>query len=164
MYKNVQYSVKISQDNGAKLTVPLRSNIGLKQGCPLSPTLANLFLHDIHASFDSGDIELEGKHINSLTWADDLVFFTLSPQNAQNNLNALSDYCKNMNLKVNLDKTQAMIISKGCVKYSTHQLLHFNNEKLKYVSSYKYLGVEFQQNGKFKEIIKTRILKAQNAI
>jgi hypothetical protein len=69
-----------------------------------------------------------------------------------------------MKLKVNLDKTQAMIISKGCVKYTTHQALHFNNEKLKYVSSYKYLGVEFQQNGKFKEIIKTRILKAQNAI
>jgi ribosomal protein L37AE/L43A len=164
MYKNVQYSVKISEENGTRLTAPFKSNIGLKQGCPLSPTLANLFLHDIHKNFDTGDIELEGKHLNSITWADDLVFFTLSQQNAQNSLNSLSDYCKKMKLKVNLDKTQAMIISKGCVKYNNHQILQLNNDQLKYVSSYKYLGVEFQQNGKFKEIIKTRILKAQNAI
>jgi hypothetical protein len=164
MYKNVQYSVKISKENGARLTPPFNSNIGLKQGCPLSPTLAKLFLQDIHRNFETGDIELEGKHLNSITWADDVVFFTLSPQDTQNSLNSLSDYCKNMKLKVNLDKTQAMIISKGCVRHSTHQILQFNNEKLKYVASYKYLGVEFQQNGKFKEIIKTRILKAQNAI
>ena len=51
MYKNVQYSVKINQDKGMRLTVPFKSNIGLKQGCPLSPTLANLFLHDIHTIF-----------------------------------------------------------------------------------------------------------------
>ena len=92
MYKNVQYSVKINQDKGMRLTVPFKSNIGLKQGCPLSPTLANLFLHDIHTIFTPGDIELEGKKLNSLTWADDLVIFTLSNQNMQKYLESLSDY------------------------------------------------------------------------
>ena len=43
MYKDVQYSVKISHENGTRLTPPFKSNIGLKQGCPLSPTLANIF-------------------------------------------------------------------------------------------------------------------------
>ena len=164
MYRNVQYSVKINQENGARLAPAFKSNIGLKQGCPLSPTLANLFLHDIHKIFDSNDIELEGKYFNSLTWADDLVFFSLSPQKIQNSLKLLTDYCKDNRLKMNLDKTQAMIISKGYIKYKTHKALLLNGEKLEYVASYKYLGVEFQQNGKFKEILKTRILKAQNAI
>ena len=164
MYRNVQYSIKISQDKGSRLTLPFNSNIGLKQGCPLSPTLANLFLHDIHKIFASDDVELEGKHINSLTWADDLVLFTLSNQNAQKCIDSLSDYCRQMKLKINLDKTKAMIISKGVTSYKNHQQLNINGENLDYVAFYKYLGVEFQQNGKFKQIIKTRILKAQNAI
>ena len=57
-----------------------------------------------------------------------------------------------------------MVISNGFTSYKNHQQLHINGENLEYVAFYKYLGVEFQQNGKFKEIIKTRILKAQNAI
>ena len=138
-----------------RLAIPFKSNIGLKQGCPLSPTLANLFLHDIHKIFTPGDVELEGTILNSLTWADDLVIFTLSHQNMQNYLESLSDYCKKINLKVNLDKTQAMIISKGYTLYKNRQPLHFDQQSLAYVAFYKYLGVEFQQNDKFKQIIKT---------
>ena len=33
-----------------------------------------------------------------------------------------------------------------------------------FVTSYKYLGIEFQQNGRFSTAIKTRILKAQAAL
>ena len=81
MYKDISYSVKITTDGSTMTTKPISSNRGLKQGCPLSPTLANVFLHDIHDSLLRHDIELNDTYLNSIAWADDLVFFFTSPRN-----------------------------------------------------------------------------------
>jgi hypothetical protein len=79
-------------------------------------------------------------------------------------VNSLATYCEDMKLIINLDKTQAIIFSKGNVQHNRLTNFTYNDNKIEFCKSYKYLGVEFQQNGKFKEVIKTRILKAQHAI
>ena len=164
MYKGVSYSIKISNDGPTMITQPFNSNLGLKQGCPLSPTLANIFLHDIHDNLLQHDIKLKNVYFNSISWADDLVFFSLTPETTQKMMNSLSTYCKDMRLTINMDKTQAIVFSKGNVQYNKIANFVYNGNKIEFCKSYKYLGVEFQQNGKFKEVVKTRILKAQNAI
>ena len=163
MYSNVLYSIKFNNEGEVRLTQYFQSNIGLKQGCPLSPTLANIFLYDIHINLVIRDVEIEGQFFNSISWADDLVLFSLSHEEAQAILDKLYEYCKQMKLQVNIDKTKAMIISKGCVPSTKVENFIFDNHYLTFVNSYKYLGIEFQQNGKFKNAIQTRIQKAQNA-
>ena len=74
MYKGLQYNVKLPLNGKYGLTEPFTANIGLKQGCPLSPTLANIFLHDIHSGLLQNDISLGKISFNSIAWADDLVF------------------------------------------------------------------------------------------
>ena len=39
-----------------------------------------------------------------------------------------------------------MIFSKGQVKYTDKDILVFAKDVIKYTDSYKYLGIEFQQN------------------
>ena len=48
MYKNTSYQIKL---NSGFLDA-IDSNIGLKQGCPLSPMLFNLHIEDIENIFD----------------------------------------------------------------------------------------------------------------
>ena len=69
-----------------------------------------------------------------------------------------------MKLTINLDKTKAIVFSKGYTQDNKLPKFLYNGEVIEFTKSYKYLGVEFQQNSKFKDVIKMRILKAQNAI
>ena len=53
-------------------------NIGVLQGCILSPLLFNLFLSDLVKKFDTmrDKIGLENLSINALFWADDLILMS----------------------------------------------------------------------------------------
>ena len=163
MYENVQYCIKLFKNGESILTKPFVSNIGLKQGCPLSPMLANIFLIEIHNALIQNDIEIDNIPINSISWADDLVFFSLDKASTQKALNSLCNFCQKAKLQVNIDKTKAMIISNGFIQYTRDENFKFDDRYIDFVNSYKYLGIEFQRNGKFNTAIKSRLEKAKNA-
>ena len=49
------------------------------------------------------------------------------------------------------------------MRYTVKDILVFGKDVIKYTDSYKYLGIEFQQNGTFKVAQKMRTQKAENA-
>ena len=164
MYSDLEYAVKLQVKGKLVITENFRANIGLKQGCPLSPTLANIFLCDIHQELLLQDMYLERTMLNSISWADDLVFFSLTPEGLKKQLRNLEIYCQRWHLRVNIDKTKCMIFSTSPIAYDRISNFTFNGEHLLFVTTYKYLGIEFQQNGRFTTAIKNRILKAQAAL
>ena len=164
MYRGLQYNIKLHYYGKYGLTEPFTANIGLKQGCPLSPTLANIFLHDIHKGLRMEDISLDNIFFNSIAWADDLVFFSLSREGINKQLAHLEKYCREWRLKVNIDKTKCIIFSSTNVAYDRTDNFIFNGDIINFVSYYKYLGIEFQQNGKFTLAIENRIAKANAAL
>lgn len=164
MYGTIDYAIKLKYEHKVILTDSFVCNIGLKQGCPLSPTLANIFLSDIHPHFFLDDIFLGTTPLNSIAWADDLVIFSASPQGLQSQLAELEKYCRKWKLVVNIDKTKCLIFSSNVTTYDFRTNFTFNGESLLFVTTFKYLGIEFQQNGLFTRAIKNRILKAQAAI
>ena len=73
IYRKSECAVKI----GNATTNVFRFTKGVRQGCPMSPCLFNLFIDEIFHIIDQGverNICLEeGKNINALMYADDLI-------------------------------------------------------------------------------------------
>ena len=115
-------------------------NIGVRQGCIMSPILFNIFLCDLAKSLHEmgGGLSLDKDPINSIFWADDLVMFANSEKKLQEMLNLLEAYCKENELLINTKKTKCMIFNKSGRILSRDFFL--NNTKLEIVRSYKYLG------------------------
>ena len=157
MYKNCSYSVK--DHNG--LSDFFKSTIGMKQGCPLSPLLSNLFQNDLHENFDDScdPVSFISSKVNSLSWADDLVLMSTSPKGLQNCLNKLGIYCDKWCISVNVSKTNCMVFGKGKLAK-----LYYKGTKIEQVNSYNYLGVCLHKSGKIKYSIDDRIAKASRAI
>ena len=77
MYNETRYIIK----NNGKFSKPIDSNLGVKQGCNLSPLLFNIFINDIHDIFEAScnPLDITSRKINSLSFADDLVILSESP-------------------------------------------------------------------------------------
>ena len=128
----------------------------------LSPTLFNLYLSDLSEKLKAknlNDVELNELPLSCMLYADDLVIFSKSKNGLQNYLDSLSEYCKENDLSVNLNKTKVLIFN-NCGRTMNKHVLYYRGSKLDNVSNYKYLGLQFSTYGNFLWEIKKVALKA----
>jgi len=108
-YADVKESVKTS--SGA--TEAFDSKIGVKQGCPLSPTLFGIFIDalegHIRATFPHSTIRVGKLVVPQLLYADDIVLVAESQGEMQKLLDALSCFCSKKHLTVNLAKSAVVV-------------------------------------------------------
>jgi hypothetical protein len=117
-------------------------HIGVKQDCPLSPTFFGIYidkLEDYLKNVSCVGPTLTGIVINLLLYIDDIVITTRSAHDLENHLRILKDFCSNMGMIVNTDKTKVMIIKSNKITYDTFV---YDNNNLEEVTSYKYLGID----------------------
>ena len=146
MYGKTEYCVKLK--NG--YTSPIKSNLGLKQGCPLSPMLFNLYIDDINAIFDQDcdPILIQNTMVNHFLYADDLVILSESKTGLQKCINRISDFAKVKHLTINANKSKTMIFNiTGKFIRDTFIL---GDENLEPVQSFCYLGVDIKCSGTVK--------------
>ena len=147
MYVDTCYIIK----NNGEFTPPIKSNIGVKQGCNLSPLLFNLFVNDIHNIFDNTclPIKIDSLNLSSLSFADDLVILSESAIGLQNSLHNLGTYCKNWGLTINASKTKVVVFNKPFTKKIRSQKFYVGNNIIGVQNSYCYLGIEISNTGNF---------------
>jgi len=126
----------------------ITSTIGVKQGCPLSPTLFGLYIDEISEFVDrmgGPGAPLAGILIPLLLYADDIVLISDSAEGLQRHLDALQDFCLQRDLTVNLGKTKVMVFntSHAWLKSRSAPSFSYKGEVVDIVHSYVYLGVTF---------------------
>ena len=161
MYSGTSACVKMP---GVGLTCRFDIELGLKQGCNLSPTLFLCFINDLTDGFEEEwePLDLADEKVQCLLYADDLVIMSKSEKGLQNAVKYLYDYCVSWQLTVNETKTKVLIFSPG--GRLVHAQIPYGSNILDCVTEYEYLGIIFVASGSFARAIEERCLKAERAL
>ena len=160
MYEKTKYSIKVK--NG--FLDPISSNLGLRQGCPLSPMLFNLYIENIKDVFDDTcePVYLDNIKLNHFLYADDLVLISRDAKGLQRSLDKLAIYAEHKQLTINTKKSKTMIFN-PTGKYIKEKF-SVNRMTLEAVKSFCYLGFEVKPSGTVKHAMNTLYDKANKAL
>ena len=137
-------------------TPPFLSTIGLKQGCPLSPTLFGLYIDDFEKELlshaNAGTLQLPQllhAPVPPLLYADDLTLIALSAAGLQAQLDVLQEYASKWGLTVSLVKTEVVVFNNGT--QGPPLKLVYAGTLITVSTSFVYLGFCFHANGSLSE-------------
>lgn len=146
----------------AGVTKCFETNMGLKQGCILSPLLFSLFVNDLADILDGG-CDFEGFKVSVLLYADDIVILSPTPGSLQSMINKLENYCNKWNLRVNLSKSKIMVFRKGG-QLCRNEKWWYKRQRVEVVNKYKYLGVILTPSLSWETQFKDKSMAAKYAI
>ena len=106
LYVSGTLSMKIDGMSGE----PAVQQMGVRQGCPLSPTLLGIFFDGLHDHLQtlapSTGLQLKsGRWISSLVYADDVVLLSFTPGGLQQLIDGMHEFCVSMGLTISPAKT-----------------------------------------------------------
>ena len=163
IYKKTICAVKIKN----RITIFFNYTKGVRQGCPLSALLFNIYLNDLfdllNENNDSNLFLSPGTKLNVLMYADDLVILSDSKEGLQNQLDKLESFCTKWKLTINTRKTKVVVFNRG--NRPIHVTIKINDKPLECVKSVKYLGFCISaKNCSFSPTINDLSIKASRAI
>ena len=142
LYGAVPMAVKSAQG----LTATFESVMGVKQGCPLSPTLFGLYIDDLEQELASHQHMLDlpsfaGRRLPALLYADDLALVSTSADGLQAQLDVLEMYASKWRLTVNIGKTKGIVFRR--LPSQVYPLpLVYAGAPIEVVDSFRYLGLD----------------------
>jgi hypothetical protein len=149
LYKNTQSSMLI---DGKKLD-EFKVDVGVRQGCVLSPTLFSIFFDGLvkylksagkgvpYYGLDSDAVDRD--EVCCLFYADDIVLLAESDADLQALLTRVEWYSKRWRFKVSMSKTAAVVFGGDeDEEAALAQLLEHAGEEVEVRKAYKYLGME----------------------
>ncbi len=139
LYSDAAVAVKVAGRAGP--SVPSRT--GVKQGCPLSPTLFGLLLDGLHRYLlhhcrDRGVLLRDGLRVADLDYADDVALLDPTSAGLQDLIDVASRFCAQIGLRISPAKTFVMAFHS--VTHSVPRL-SCSGQPVRCVPTGKYLGV-----------------------
>ena len=145
---------------------------GVRQGENLSPLLFSIYLNDLadYIREESRGIEVEATFNNIqfyiklyvLLYADDTIILGETPEDLQDSLNSLDQYCKTWKLEINVSKSKVVIFSRGKVRKI--QTWNLGDQVIETTDDYVYLGTTFNYNGRFEKALQKQAAQAKRAM
>jgi hypothetical protein len=162
-------SVPMAVNTPEGLTASFEAVMGVKQGCPLSPTLFGLYLDDFEQALEANHIGLDlpvlpVQRVPALLYADDLALVSTSKEGLQAQLVLLHAYAAKWRLTVNIDKTKAVVFRAAASSSQVYPLpLVFDGARIEVVDSFRYLGIELHCTKPFASAAEPRTESAERA-
>ena len=143
------------------LTDYFTTSIGVLQGCILSPPLFNITLEAmmniVKDSTDNSGIKLYGTTVNNLRYADDIIGITETVEELQHLTSNINTVSERIGMQINTDKTNTMMIGRHHADFN----ISINNQEIKQVNDFVYLGCKITENNNHSEDIKRRLVLAR---
>ena len=162
IYRKTKCAVKVND----KTTDFFNFTKGVRQGCPLSPILFNIYVNEIFNlvnETNETNIYLDNTKVNALMYADDLILLCENREGLQKLINKINDFCTERKLSVNTKKTKVMVFNRGNKLIKANMFC--NTVLLENVKTFKYLGITVSaKNCSFSPTIDDLSTKANRAI
>ncbi len=147
MYSNNQCTIKI----GNKQTEFFTQGWGVRQGCPLSPTLFYIYINELAKRLEHSTAPVLTPHdsnIKFLLFADYLVLLSPTEEGLQQNLDILHKFCQTWALTINPNKTKVLTFQKRPRCQGKRHNVTLGMTKIEYATNYTYLGLKISATGK----------------
>ena len=105
--------------------------------CPVGSIYINSLVEKLKAA--GAGVECRGRLITALLYADDAVLFADNEEGMRVSLEALSWWCKQWSVEVNVEKCGVMHMRRRGVK-RTGEKFYVESKEIEVVKEYKYLG------------------------
>ena len=161
IYEETRCVVKIGEEVSKEFWVEK----GVRQGCPLSPTLFNIYLADIEEELKKGrgGVKIGNDRVWSIEYADDIVLVADGEDGLRDMIRRFKKYLEEKKLEISTEKSKVMVFkNKG--GREKERFWWWGKDRLEEVKKYKYLGYMMTRNGEDKEHIRERIRKARVAM
>jgi len=161
LYSSIYAKVRL----GDKTSRKVKMNQGVRQGCPLSPTLFNFFVDELATELRQSGYgsKFLGLDVGALLYADDVVLLADSAEELQGLINTVDEFCKKWKMSMNMKKSKVMMVCASGRRPAARLIPEWvcRDRKLEVVRKYKYLGIWFTDDLSWKEHIKYVEAKAE---
>jgi len=166
IYSNTVIKVKV---NGVVSEEIVTTQNGVKQGCPLSPLLFGVFIDILHEHIRKTcphmGVQLENLYrICDIFYADDVTLVAQSHEELQSLLEALSIFCHETSMLVNVPKTKVIAFNPWRSHFDSDEPFYYNKLVVDKVQNFSYLGVLFHTNTWLRDSSEALFLKARGAM
>ena len=172
MYADLVCQVRVGGCAGAEF----ESVIGVKQGCPLSPTLFGIFIDRLYFMIesragDAGPQLSSGRRVPSMLYADDFCLLALgrsAVSHMHRLLGVVDEFCLASGMRANtrVGKTELMIFGASADRRAQLQaeVFRVGGQAIRFVSSYKYLGIHHHEQLFWRADLSVRHTRAQRSL
>lgn len=162
IYKETRSVVKV----GGKTSKKFWTTKGVRQGCPLSPTLFTLYIAELEEKMErgqAGGVVIGREKIWTLAYADDITLLAKKPEDLKEMIKRMKRLLDKKQLTLNAEKSKVLIFNKGKNKKKKEEWI-WGEEKIEEVKDFKYLRFHFQKNGSTETHMRETVKKAMIAM